>query len=153
MTAGHEGSLIERSFPLVRRVRPREVEQSERSATMTWGTELAADPEAPSDARVFLRSVLAERAAEERVDTVTLLASELVSNAVVHGSRRRGSTIRLHTEVRDERLRVEVTDSGPGFDPSEALSRRGFGLRLVRDLSARWGAEQAPSGWTVWFEL
>jgi anti-sigma regulatory factor (Ser/Thr protein kinase) len=120
---------------------------------MTWATELKAEPGAPSDARVFLRSVLSERAAEERVDTATLLASELVSNAVVHGSRRRGSTIRVDAGVRDERLRVEVSDSGGGFDPSEALSRRGFGLRLVRDLSSRWGTEQAPSGCTVWFEL
>ena len=118
-----------------------------------WGTELRADPGAPSDARVFLRSVLADRAPEERVDTATLLASELVSNAVVHGSRRKGSTIKVDARSQDERLRVEVTDSGPGFDPGEALTRRGFGLRLVRDLSARWGAEQSPTGCMVWFEL
>lgn len=121
---------------------------------MTWATELRAEPGAPSDARVFLRSVLADRTAEERVDTATLLASELVANAVVHGSRRRGSTIRVDANVHDDdRLRIEVTDSGSGFDPDEALSRRGFGLRLVRDLASRWGAEQAPSGCTVWFEL
>ena len=123
------------------------------SATATWGTELRAEPGAPSDARIFLRSVLADRAAEERVDTATLLASELVSNAVVHGSRRRGSTIRVDARVRDDGLRIEVRDSGAGFDPNEALSRRGFGLRLVRDLSSRWGAEQGSSGCTVWFEL
>jgi anti-sigma regulatory factor (Ser/Thr protein kinase) len=120
---------------------------------MAWATELGADPGAPSDARVFLRSVLAERAPEERVDTATLLASELVSNAVVHGSRRRGSTIRVDAEVHDDTLRVEVTDSGAGFDPGEALSRRGFGLRLVRDLADRWCAQRAPAGWMVWFEL
>jgi anti-sigma regulatory factor (Ser/Thr protein kinase) len=120
---------------------------------MTWGTELRAEPGAPSDARVFLRSVLGDLTAEERVDTATLLASELVANAVVHGSRRKGSTIKVDANVRDDRLRIEVTDSGSGFDPGEALSRRGFGLRLVRDLASRWGAEQAPSGCTVWFEL
>ena len=118
-----------------------------------WGTELRAHPGAPSDARVFLRSVLADRAAEERVDTATLLASELVSNAVLHGSRRKGSTIKVDARAEEDRLRVEVTDTGPGFDPGEALTRRGFGLRLVRDLSARWGAEQSPAGCVVWFEL
>lgn len=120
---------------------------------MTWATELKAESGAPSDARVFLRSVLSDQAPEERVDTATLLASELVSNAVVHGSRRRGSTIRLDARVRNDRLRVEVSDSGVGFDPNEALSRRGFGLRLVRDLASRWGTEQDTSGCTVWFEL
>jgi anti-sigma regulatory factor (Ser/Thr protein kinase) len=130
-----------------------DVGSSESPSRASWGTELNAEPGAPSDARVFLRSILADRAPEERVDTATLLASELVSNAVVHGSRRRGSTIRVDATVRDQRLRVEVTDSGGGFDPSEALTRRGFGLRLVRDLASRWGAGEAPVGWTVWFEL
>lgn len=118
-----------------------------------WGTELTAGPEAPSDARIFLRSVLGDRAPEERLDTATLLASEVVSNAVLHGSRRRGAKIRVDAGIEDDRIRVEVTDTGPGFDPDEALSRRGFGLRLVRDLAARWGAERRGEGWTVWFEL
>jgi anti-sigma regulatory factor (Ser/Thr protein kinase) len=120
---------------------------------MTRGMELRAEAGAPSEARVFLRSVFASRAAEERVDTATLLASELVANAVVHGSRRKGSTVRVDAEVRDDRLRVEVSDSGEGFDPNEALSRPGFGLRLVRDLATSWGSERAPSGCTVWFEI
>jgi anti-sigma regulatory factor (Ser/Thr protein kinase) len=129
------------------------VSQPGGAQATAWGTELRADPGAPSDARVFLRSVLADRAPEERVDTATLLASELVSNAVLHGSRRKGSTIRVDARSQDDVLRVEVTDSGPGFDPDEALTRRGFGLRLVRDLSARWGVEPSPSGCMVWFEL
>ncbi|HET9672290.1 MAG TPA: ATP-binding protein [Actinomycetota bacterium] len=123
------------------------------AADTVWATEVTAERGAPSDARVFLRSVLADRIREERLDTATLLASELVSNAVLHGTRRRGGTIRVGAWMADERIHIEVTDRGPGFDRDEALTRPGFGLRLVRDLSAGWGADRRPDGWTVWFEL
>jgi anti-sigma regulatory factor (Ser/Thr protein kinase) len=120
---------------------------------LIWTRDLRADRQAPAEARGFLRSALVHRSPQERIDLVALLASEVVSNAVVHGSKGRDARIRLEAKTRGDRLRVEVSDDGPGFDPQDALTKPGFGLRLIRDLSARWGVDRESSGATVWFEV
>lgn len=51
-------------------------------------------------------------------------------------------------------VRVEVDDSGPGFDPQPRIPSidGGFGLLLVDRLADRWGVlEERPC--RVWFEL
>lgn len=77
----------------------------------------------------------------------SLLLSELVTNAVVHGSTDRDSTIALHFAALGPMLQVEVSDDGPGFDPDADSS--GWGLRLVDELSESWGVDEGR----VWFEL
>ena len=55
-----------------------------------------------------------------------------------------------------KRIRVEVHDSGPGFEPPEApptlYRESGFGLFLVDRIADRWGVS-SDGGTTVWFEL
>jgi signal transduction histidine kinase len=84
--------------------------------------------------------------------TAQLLATELVNNAVLHG---RGRNVRVEiTRARDGRLRVEVGDSGRGFDPAMRIERDdpgGWGLALVDTLAARWGMSDGRTN--VWFEL
>ena len=56
----------------------------------------------------------------------------------------------------DDRVRVEVTDHGPGFeararDPS-TQHESGWGLYLVDQLSDRWGVSRTD-GTAAWFEI
>jgi anti-sigma regulatory factor (Ser/Thr protein kinase) len=85
-----------------------------------------------------------------------LLISELVTNAVRHGSERPTDVISLEVRASPTSLRARVSDSGPGFDRPEAprkgsLSPGGWGLVLVDSISDRWGVSRRPPH--VWFEL
>lgn len=102
-------------------------------------------------ARGFCRDRLAAWGADGLVEVVTLLVSELVTNAVVHA--------RTPCEVelcRREVLRVEVIDHDPrppvrqDHDPASASGR---GLLLVAELSDASGVDRDGSGKRVWFEL
>ena len=85
--------------------------------------------------------------------TLKLLVSELVTNAVRHGGA--GGPVELHATWNSE-IRVEVQDHGDGFSP-EPRDRApdesgGFGLYLVKELADRWGVE-TDGQTTVWFVL
>jgi len=81
-----------------------------------------------------------------------LLASELVTNAVLHAR----SSSKLRIEQRGERIWVAVHDASPSaprlrdYGP-EAVTGRG--LLLVERIAARWGTEKDANGKFVWFEL
>jgi anti-sigma regulatory factor (Ser/Thr protein kinase) len=88
----------------------------------------------------------------ERRDDALLLASELVTNAVLHGR----SEVCVEVEERGAVLRVSVLDENsrhpaPVAEDADALDGRG--LALVEALSQRWGVEDRPLGKAVWFEL
>jgi anti-sigma regulatory factor (Ser/Thr protein kinase) len=110
--------------------------------------DLPATPAAPSLARQAVERL---PLLPEQLPTVTLLASELVTNAVRHADTDR--PIRLEARVRDRRLRLCVTDEGKGFSPPEnprpAGEEGGYGLFLVEQLACDWGVVDR----TVWFEL
>jgi anti-sigma regulatory factor (Ser/Thr protein kinase) len=89
--------------------------------------------------------------------TVRLLVSELVTNAVLHGGTGSECAVRVRLEARADHVRVEVSDQGPGFEPGTAGYRHdplagGFGLTLVDELADRWGVD-AEQGACVWFEI
>ncbi|WP_149185124.1 ATP-binding protein [Streptomyces sp. TRM49041] len=96
------------------------------------------------------------------VDDAELIVSELVANAIRHGSK--GDPVwhtlrRLHTVTYDA-VRLEVGDHGRGWSgipaPREAgddILCNGRGLRLVRALSSDWGAWRLPHGHVVWAVL
>jgi anti-sigma regulatory factor (Ser/Thr protein kinase) len=86
-------------------------------------------------------------------ETATLLVSELVTNAVLHGDGDR----RLDVEATGDAVRFAVHDGGAGR-PERRQARpgelSGRGLALVEALAPRWGVEPRPdSGKIVWFEL
>jgi anti-anti-sigma factor len=120
--------------------------------------DLAADLSAPSRARAEVRQVAAGRLDEATLDSAVLLTSELVANAVLHPPSGEGGRVGLRITCYEDGIRCEITDQGPGFDPTNLAGRTretgGRGLMLVDALAARWGTER-PSKQTfcVWFEL
>jgi serine/threonine-protein kinase RsbW len=121
--------------------------------------EFAREPTAPGRARAELRDALGARLGETDLATVTLLTSELVTNAVIHPTQDTGGTTALRITAYPDRVRVEVTDPGPGFDvanlPARPRDYGGRGLLVVEGLASRWGTTRGGSepGFTVWFEL
>ena len=90
-----------------------------------------------------------------------MVLAEAISNSILFGaSGNRERTVRIEALVNDRRIRLEVTDDGPGFDPSEvpdptlpgALARPiGRGLFLIRSLADQ--VEFNERGNTIWMTL
>jgi len=99
---------------------------------------------------------LSDRLPEEQLGDVRLLVSELVTNSLRHAELGDEDHIRLAVDVDAGRVRVEVSDPGPGFEPADPSddpeAAEGWGLYLVATLSDRWGVEKGDST-RVWFEL
>ena len=117
--------------------------------------DLAPDLTAPAMARFALRG-LGDRVPDEDMETIVLLATEVVGNAVRHAALDGGAPIGLRVFLDADRMRVEVHDAGPGFVPDVAeadpRSPNGRGLFLVNSLASRWGVGR-DAGTTVWFEV
>ena len=82
-----------------------------------------------------------------------LLVSELVTNAVTHA---RASVVGLCVSRSDSGVRVEVTATGPAFEPPERPdpdSPGGFGFLLVARVAENWGVARDDRENRVWFEL
>jgi anti-anti-sigma factor len=121
--------------------------------------ELAPDPNAPARARAELREALGAGVGDADRATLTLLTSELVTNAVIHSGADAGDLVGLRITTYADRVRIEVTDPGSGFDvgnlPPRPRDYGGHGLLVVEGLSNRWGTTRAGAeeGFSVWFEL
>jgi len=113
--------------------------------------ELPRSPDAPGLARRSLSDWYGSRLDQEELHRAKLLASELVTNAVLHGEGR----ILLRAQADDDRLLIEVIDEGAGFE--HEVRRREFdelhgrGLAIVEAESSRWGIHEGTTH--VWFEL
>ncbi|TQK50515.1 histidine kinase-like protein [Streptomyces sp. SLBN-118] len=108
-------------------------------------------PASVAAARSFTRDTLVDWTREES-ETVELLVSELVTNAVRHGA----GPILLRVTVRGTSLRCEVTDAHPAspcLKAAGADDESGRGMWLLHELSHRCGVRPAHQGKTVWFEL
>jgi two-component sensor histidine kinase len=89
---------------------------------------------------------------EDLEHSVTLLATELVTNSVRHAGLGERDRIVLLATLAPDFARVEVHDGGRGFDPEVRHDAQGFGLRLIDSLATRWGVERR-GGCSVWFEV
>jgi DNA-binding NarL/FixJ family response regulator len=113
------------------------------------------DAQSARAARRFVSQALSSWDDDEGdlTDTVTLLVSELVTNAVVHA----GSEVEVMVRLTSSAARIEVTDASPeSISPRDAGSEddSGRGLALVGSLAQRWGVRAAPGGGkTIWFEV
>src|SRR5256885_5425351 len=99
--------------------------------------------EAPTLARAAITGFSGERDVDAiTLATLTLLVSEIVTNAVIHPDVPRPSEIRLCARFAEGVIRVEVTDRGSGFSPrprDPAKVDGGYGLYLLEKAADCWG--------------
>jgi anti-sigma regulatory factor (Ser/Thr protein kinase) len=106
-------------------------------------------------ARAFVRDTLTAWGVSTRIDDLVLMASELITNAVLHG---RGG-IQVVLALSGGLVRVEVVDDGQAMARPRALQpgpdvMTGRGLAIVDALSDAWGNGRDAHGRTrVWLEV
>jgi anti-sigma regulatory factor (Ser/Thr protein kinase) len=87
---------------------------------------------------------------------VMLIASELVSNAVLHSGCSSENLLEVEARLGTDQMMITVSD--PGLSGGSAMTRSGadttggWGLRLVDLLAARWGSDRSD-GYRVWAEI
>lgn len=101
-------------------------------------------------ARTAVRAQLVLWGMNDQIDLAELLVSEIVTNAVCHGSGPVHLTLCaaagvLHCEVSDQET------AGPRPRPAGDSDESGRGIQLLQELSACWGC--SPRGKKVWFEI
>ncbi|HWF32827.1 MAG TPA: ATP-binding protein [Solirubrobacteraceae bacterium] len=112
------------------------------------------------DAPAIARAEIAARCRELGLgaplcQSLILLVSEVVSNAVRHSAADANARVQLVATFGERTIRVMVTDAGVGFTPrprDPARTDDGYGLYLLEKVAARWGVESRGDT-KVWFEL
>src|SRR3954451_3189448 len=112
--------------------------------------DLPSRPEAPAAARKALTSLngALHLISSERLRDAQLLISEVVANAVRHGSSD-ADVVGIRVRATEDVMRVEVSDLGQGFDPTLTPGHSldgsgGWGLEIVAALAHRWGVDHQP---------
>jgi len=116
---------------------------------------LSARPETVSKARHTVSALPIGAAARQ---TLEVLVSELVANAIRHADLTEQDPVSVHITADRDRVRVAVRDQGPGFAATsvgggDPLEPGGQGLVIVDALAESWGVETDSSGCTVWCEI
>jgi anti-sigma regulatory factor (Ser/Thr protein kinase) len=84
-----------------------------------------------------------------------LIASELVTNAVVHSACASTQTIEVIAKLGEDCLTISVDDPCMAGKTAQIRSdgaTGGYGLKIVEKLSRKWGSER-PNGHLVWAEI
>ena len=122
--------------------------RAHRSARMEFEPSLSS----PRRSRTFVGSTARGWGLGDVGSLAELLVSEVVTNAVEHGTS--GGTVEI--VALPAGLRVEVTDRSadlPELQHPAADEPTGRGLAIVDQLSRWWGVERTAAGKTVWFEV
>lgn len=115
----------------------------------------AAETESVRPARRYVREAVAYQVPDvptDALDTLELLASELVTNAYRYGSEP-GDSLQVVVDAEPGRCRIEVHDTRrkrPKMRPASNERDRGRGLFLVDLMASRWGTAERPMGKIVW---
>jgi anti-sigma regulatory factor (Ser/Thr protein kinase) len=133
------------------------------SEVVTQRWEVVREPKFVREVRDRARAVLTAWGADEAVDDVTLMLSELVTNALAHGDGRISVCLSLNpvTGVLTCAVGDESADgigritAGLARRPDplcDDLAENGRGLPLVALLATGWGVRRTPgAGKVVWF--
>ena len=93
---------------------------------MRYEVDLARDPDSAAEARRAVGEV-SDQLTPRRLEDAQLLVSELVTNAIRHAGLEEADVIKLIVETGDRSLRIEVCDTGPGFEMTEPAPLRSIG--------------------------
>jgi anti-sigma regulatory factor (Ser/Thr protein kinase) len=88
-------------------------------------------------------------------DDIVLIASELITNSVVHA--RDATTVTVTVAVSEAFIRVDVRDDGalgiPHMRRGDPEAEDGRGFHLINQLAWRWGFTREPGGSRCWAEI
>jgi len=110
------------------------------------------------EVRAFLRDLLERWNRTGTLDEMQVMASEVVTNALIHAH----SRVDLRLRRYPNRIRVEVQDSDPNppvpttlleDDAGNEVAEHGRGLLIVEALARAWGSSPAGRGKITWFEI
>jgi anti-sigma regulatory factor (Ser/Thr protein kinase) len=114
--------------------------------------DLPPEPKSATRARTLTRSYLESSCPPDAIEVAALLVTELVTNAVLHAR----TPIVVVVESSPGVVFLAVNDQAAG----EPIARdygvdaaTGRGIKLVRELSTRWGVERSEAGKRVWCEI
>jgi anti-sigma regulatory factor (Ser/Thr protein kinase) len=114
--------------------------------------DLPPDPSSATRARALAREQLGPSCSDDMIDTVALLVTELVTNAILHAR----TPLQLTLESHPGHVRICVEDASserPAVQSYEPDAVTGRGLALVQQLSSSWGVDVTPAGKVVWCEV
>jgi anti-sigma regulatory factor (Ser/Thr protein kinase) len=114
--------------------------------------DLPPEPSSATRARALAREQLESSYPVDTLDTVALLVTELVTNAILHAR----TPLHLTLEPRDGRVWICVEDESPqqpAVQRYESDAVTGRGLALVEQLASSWGVDVTTSGKAVWCEV
>ncbi len=119
--------------------------------------DLPPEPSSATRARQLAREQLeasypGDALGADTVETVALLVTELVTNAILHAR----TPFQLTLESRPGHVRICVEDASnepPAVRRFESDAVTGRGLALVEQLASSWGVDTTPSGKVVWCEV
>jgi anti-sigma regulatory factor (Ser/Thr protein kinase) len=109
------------------------------------------DVKSPSLARRIVEQFATDAGLDDTIADLTIIATELVTNAVLHGI----EPIHLTVDALDGEITLEVADGDActrNVRPRtvSAPTPGGRGLRIVSLLADRWGIRESQTGKTVW---
>lgn len=136
--------------------RGRQREREERTTRRNVRETFQRDPSEVGRARRHVAQVLSQWGMDSERSAVQLAVSELVSNAMTHGS----GTIVVDMGMVGDRIRLEVHDCGAEDGRRPQLRQQppggphagGWGLRFVDKLADVWGADSRDGHTLVWME-
>jgi DNA-binding NarL/FixJ family response regulator len=121
-------------------------------AACSVAAQLAPAVTSPGDARRLASRTIERWGRDDLQETVRLLVSEVVTNAIQHGE----GDIEMAIRLTDAGVRVEVHDTSavlPAVAHRGIEAPTGRGLAIVETLASRWGARTCEVGKSVWFEV
>jgi anti-sigma regulatory factor (Ser/Thr protein kinase) len=154
MTTSLHGVRVPATVPLAQGARDARAQLKKRPSRVTRSYELADDVSSPRRARALVRDACSDWDLKTIAGEATLVASEMVTNAVQHAR----TSCRLRIAVDDRGLHLAVRDLRPGRIPplrplGDVGAAGGGGLHLVALMSRRWGVTPHTDGKTVWTVL
>ncbi|HEX2384386.1 MAG TPA: ATP-binding protein [Acidimicrobiales bacterium] len=111
---------------------------------------LPPEPGSAGAARRFVTDAL--RARDIDLELVSLLVSELVSNAILHAH----TPLEVAVRIRGTHIRITVADESPVIPAMKQYAQdsvTGRGLTMVDSAAERWGIDEMADGKAVWFEI
>jgi anti-sigma regulatory factor (Ser/Thr protein kinase) len=114
--------------------------------------DLPPEPSSATRARTLAREKLEASCPTDTVETIALLVTELVTNAILHAR----TPFVLTLESRPGHVRICVEDASneqPAVRRYDSDAVTGRGLALVEQLASSWGVDTTPAGKVVWCEV